>query len=142
MHMPFHSVIHRCLPAVCRSDPGWQVPLYIDGVGFPSLFPPTLMAPHIYPSTLPDLTFPEISLFDYILPEHDKWGADKPAYIDGLTNEVLTRRALRHNALTLGATLVDKLGFKEGGVVMLLSPNSIHYPVVEFATVRVFSSSS
>ncbi|KAM0942039.1 putative AMP-dependent synthetase/ligase, AMP-binding, AMP-binding enzyme domain, ANL [Dioscorea sansibarensis] len=54
---------------------------------------------------------------------------EKPALIDVATGRVLTYYHLRRSVLSL-ATALRSLGLRPGNIVLLLSPNSILYPVV------------
>ena len=62
-----------------------------------------------------------------------------PAYIDGITGEQLSREDVRRSALRLGYALThsrrkgDQALAQTGDVVLILSPNSLHYPIVFFA---------
>lgn len=112
--------------------------------------------PIIYSSSIPDLEIPKISTFESLLPTNDPYEASRTALTDALTGESCSRGALRHKALTLAAALMDCFGLKsepwrkrtdiratltrilEGQVVMILSPNSLEYPILVLAAVCGF----
>jgi 4-coumarate--CoA ligase len=54
---------------------------------------------------------------------------DKVALIDGFTGESWTYAELKRRICTVASGLAD-LGVKQGDMVMLLSPNSLHFPVL------------
>ncbi|KAJ9095763.1 hypothetical protein QFC19_007476 [Naganishia cerealis] len=62
-----------------------------------------------------------------------------PAYIDGISGQTLSREALRRSSLRLGYALTHSIDSKNppiaqaGDVIFILSPNSLHYPIVFFA---------
>ncbi|GAA99305.1 uncharacterized protein L969DRAFT_385984 [Mixia osmundae IAM 14324] len=58
---------------------------------------------------------------------------DKPAVVDGSTRETVTRKQLREQSQRLAAGLTEDFGVKQGDVVCLFSPNSIHYHAIIFA---------
>lgn len=65
--------------------------------------------------------------------------ADLPAYIDGITGKQLPRGQVRQTSLRLGYALTHTPDenanppAQTGNVVFVLSPNSLHYPVIFFA---------
>lgn len=62
-----------------------------------------------------------------------------PAYIDGISGKKLSRREVHQSALRLGYALTHsrrkelRPPTETGDVVFILSPNSLHYPIVFFA---------
>ncbi|KAJ9116580.1 hypothetical protein QFC20_000512 [Naganishia adeliensis] len=74
---------------------------------------------------------------DSYTPPH--FPADLPAYIDGITGKQLSREQVRQTSLRLGYALTHTPDenatppAQTGNVVFILSPNSLHYPVIFFA---------
>ncbi|KAJ9122215.1 hypothetical protein QFC24_004445 [Naganishia onofrii] len=62
-----------------------------------------------------------------------------PAYIDGITGQTLSRDDLQNTSLRLGYALTHSKDDKTlpvaraGDVMFILSPNSLHYPIIFFA---------
>ncbi|KAJ9120829.1 hypothetical protein QFC22_002763 [Naganishia vaughanmartiniae] len=62
-----------------------------------------------------------------------------PAYIDGITGQTLSREELKHTSPRLGYALTHSKDNRTppvaqaGDVIFILSPNSLHYPVIFFA---------
>ncbi|KAJ9105311.1 hypothetical protein QFC21_001679 [Naganishia friedmannii] len=62
-----------------------------------------------------------------------------PAYIDGITGQTLSREELQQTSLRLGYALTHPKDNKTspiaqaGDIIFILSPNSLHYPIVFFA---------
>lgn len=104
----------------------------------------------IYRSTSPSRPLPRpTSIFHYHFPSsaavkeepclYTEYPDHLPAYIDGITGEQLSREDVRRSALRLGYALThsrrreDQALAQTGDVVFILSPNSLHYPIVFFA---------
>ncbi|EFJ13986.1 hypothetical protein SELMODRAFT_157069 [Selaginella moellendorffii] len=62
--------------------------------------------------------------------------ADKPALIDAKTGHTITYSQLQHAICSVELGLVS-IGVRQGDVVMLVSRNSVHYPVAFLATTSV-----
>ncbi|EFJ28112.1 hypothetical protein SELMODRAFT_231716 [Selaginella moellendorffii] len=62
--------------------------------------------------------------------------ADKPALIDAKTGHTMTYSQLQHAICSVELGLVS-IGVRQGDVVMLVSRNSVHYPVAFLATTSV-----
>lgn len=67
------------------------------------------------------------------------FSGDLPAYIDGITGEGLSRDQVRKTSLRLGYALTHTPTentlppAQTGDVIFILSPNSLHYPLIFFA---------
>jgi len=91
----------------------------------------------IYYSTRPPVWIPpnpnlDINTFLFA-PQY----GDKTALIDAPTGKSLTYRELERKIHVLAAGLYKKLGVRKGDVVMLLTSNTIEFPVVFFAVVSL-----
>ncbi|KPM46388.1 hypothetical protein AK830_g165 [Neonectria ditissima] len=64
-------------------------------------------------------------------------GRDRAAVINASQGERISFTRLKTYAEELSTTLVRELDFKEGDVALLLSPNSVWYPVTMHAIVRI-----
>ncbi|KAJ7295283.1 hypothetical protein O6H91_Y200900 [Diphasiastrum complanatum] len=62
--------------------------------------------------------------------------ANKIAVVDAITGQSLTFSELKRNANSLAAGLAQ-LGVSRGHVVLILSPNSIHFPVILLAVASI-----
>jgi len=91
----------------------------------------------IYKSHYPAPTLPKTSVFNYlfpdnpadsVLPRHDP---DSPAFIDGLTGRILTRRELEDSALRLASGLQAR-GLGKGSTVLMIGPNSLDWIIGAF----------
>ncbi|PSN65025.1 acetyl-CoA synthetase-like protein [Corynespora cassiicola Philippines] len=95
-------------------------------------------------SPYPDLEIPKTNLLDYLFPR-DQEPSDTPIWIDAKdTNHHLTSRTLLQWAKRLALGL-DRLGSKQGEVVMIYTPNHIFVPVAYLGIVggkRVFSGAN
>lgn len=85
---------------------------------------------------LPPLPSPSTSLFQFFLPPNLSRPSD-PAFIAAESGAQYTRREFRTNALRLGAGLKKRVPAPSSGkgkrIVLVFSPNSIHYPLIFFA---------
>lgn len=102
------------------------------------------MAQTIYHSHLPPLDLPQKSIFAHLFtPDaHGNIGGhpgSSPAFIDADTSTTLSRATLRALALALAHGLTHPAGptlpLRTGDTVLVLSPNSIVYPVVTFGII-------
>lgn len=87
---------------------------------------------YIYESPYPTPFLPQMGLFDYIFPSErgvsplPEWDPSLPAFIDGLTDRVISRGELKDSALRL-ATGIRSLGVARGNVACIWAPNSIEW---------------
>jgi 4-coumarate--CoA ligase len=97
-----------------------------------------------FSSPFPPLNIPKCNLLDYLFPKHSTPN-DTPIWIDSKdTNYFLTPQTLLQwtKRLALG---LDRIGSKQGDVVMILTPNHIFVPVAYLGIVgskRVFSGAN
>lgn len=61
---------------------------------------------------------------------------DRVALVDAPTGHSLTYREVKHLVYAVAAGLSD-LGVKQGDVVMILSPNGSHFPILAFAILAI-----
>lgn len=100
----------------------------------------------IYKSSLRQRPLPQpTSIFHYHFPEKEEpvpnpeYADNLPAYIDGISGKKLSRKEVRESALALGYSLIHGQtqnpwpAAAPGDVVFILSPNSLHYPIIFFA---------
>ncbi|XP_024514741.1 4-coumarate--CoA ligase-like 7 [Selaginella moellendorffii] len=91
-----------------------------------------------YSSARPPLKMPEDPCMDvttFVMSGKDNL-ADKPALIDAKTGHTITYSQLQHAICSVELGLVS-IGVRQGDVVMLVSRNSVHYPVAFLATTSV-----
>lgn len=88
------------------------------------------MATTIYRSDVSPLTeFDSLSIPQWITQYNpDLVLADKVVHSDDFSNDVITYGSLRHDASRLAWGLRNKLGVKEGDIVLALVPNSVLIP--------------
>lgn len=98
--------------------------------------PPTSIFHYHFPPSLANTTVESIKDDSYATPD---FPANLPAYIDGITGRQLSREQVRQTSLRLGYALTHTPDenanppAQTGDVVFILSPNSLHYPVIFFA---------
>jgi acyl-CoA synthetase (AMP-forming)/AMP-acid ligase II len=88
-----------------------------------------------YRSPYPDITVPNLSLFDQVFQNAAK-NTDAVAMADGISGRTITYGALLEQIRRTAAGLAAR-GIKKGDVVSLWSPNVPEWPVVFFAVVRL-----
>ncbi|KAJ8759110.1 hypothetical protein K2173_004117 [Erythroxylum novogranatense] len=73
----------------------------------------------------------ELNIAEYVL-SHICYADDQSrvALVDSATNQVITYSELRQSVHTLASVLYHVLGVRKGDVVLVLSPNSILYPII------------
>ena len=86
--------------------------------------------PTTYRSPFPDVNIPIVPLQDHLFKHADRW-PDKPAFIDGPTNQTLTYAQLRRGVNRTAAGLAAR-GFGKGDVFAIYSPNLPKYAVAFF----------
>ncbi|HKR61649.1 MAG TPA: 4-coumarate--CoA ligase family protein [Pyrinomonadaceae bacterium] len=82
----------------------------------------------IYRGPFPQVTIPELPLTQFVLARAAEL-ADKPALIEGPTGRVITYAQLAHSINQVAANL-HQIGFKQGDVFGILSPNVPEYAIV------------
>jgi 4-coumarate--CoA ligase len=97
-----------------------------------------------FSSPFPSLDIPKCNLLDYLFPKGQPL-SDTPIWIDAQdTNHYLTPRSLLQWSKRLALGL-DRLGVKQGEVVLILTPNHIFVPVAYLGVVgskRIFSGAN
>nr|XP_009386366.1 PREDICTED: 4-coumarate--CoA ligase-like 4 [Musa acuminata subsp. malaccensis] len=86
------------------------------------------LAPRHRPPSDPSLD--AASFVFSLLPSHE---STRPVLLDSTTGRRLTFSDLRRSALSLAAALHHAFGLRPGDVVLLLSPNTVLYPVIVLA---------
>ncbi|HVV36629.1 MAG TPA: 4-coumarate--CoA ligase family protein [Acidimicrobiales bacterium] len=82
----------------------------------------------IHESPLPRVDIPEIALTPFVFAKADRLG-DKPAFIDGTTDQPLSYRDLYDRVKRLAGGLVAR-GLAKGEVVAIMAPNCPDYATV------------
>lgn len=95
-----------------------------------------------FKSPYPPIIVRDESYATYLFRNEHKFSADSPAYVDGITGQTTTRWAQRTQAIALARSLRNAhqaglLPLRRGSGVIVFSPNSLLYPVVMMAMVRV-----
>ncbi|KAI1258931.1 acetyl-CoA synthetase-like protein [Xylariaceae sp. FL1019] len=99
----------------------------------------------IFKSKHPEITVPkDVTLWEWLFGEEskhsplNKYPEDKLAgYTDAITKERVSWKDVKDAATYISTTLVKDYGLKEGDTVSLFSRNTIWYPVMLFAAMRV-----
>ena len=100
--------------------------------------------PKVYTSSHPPIPVIRRSIFTYLF--EDEWENEGgipsgPAYIDAGTTQTLSRHHVRDGALKLAwglrnlVLLNSERGLRRGDTVMLMSPNSLSWPLALFGYV-------
>lgn len=103
--------------------------------------PPNRTTPNAYPFVVPtDITIWDW-LFDASLSPSSPLVKNKPSelagYVDATTKERVNWQDVKEASTYISTALVKKYGFKEGQTLSLFSRNTIWYPVMMFAGIRV-----
>ena len=78
-------------------------------------------------SKVPDIEISSIGIFQYVFSNKYNVPEDKAIFIDGKTDKKLTFAELKSNSKKLAAGLQDKVNFKRGDVLSVLSPNRVKF---------------
>ncbi|CAG8483975.1 10169_t:CDS:2 [Diversispora eburnea] len=89
----------------------------------------------IFKSKYPDIDIPTTGIYQFITSNPNKVPDDKVIFVDGITDKKLTFGEIKRNTKKFAAGLIDKLNFKRGEVLALISPNEVDFPVVLFGTI-------
>ncbi|MCL7030679.1 hypothetical protein MKW94_023578 [Papaver nudicaule] len=73
---------------------------------------------------------PPLSLPSFLLSQLSPKILKKPAYIDSVTGKSLTYQELRSLSIDIASTLRSSFGIKKGDVVLVVSSNSIYFPLL------------
>ncbi|CAM6097772.1 unnamed protein product [Calypogeia fissa] len=85
--------------------------------------------------TEPIPTDPYLDLTTYVL-DVDPSYIDSVALVDAPTGESMTFREMKHKVYAVASGLAD-VGVKQGDVVMILSLNGLHSPIIMFAILAI-----
>ncbi|KAI0448553.1 acetyl-CoA synthetase-like protein [Xylaria acuta] len=99
----------------------------------------------IFKSRHPDISFPEdVTIWEWLFEKDsavcplNKYSEDQLAgYVDAITKERVSWKDVKGAATYISTVLVKEYGLKEGDTVSLFSRNTIWYPVMLFAAMRV-----
>ncbi|GMK54038.1 hypothetical protein CspeluHIS016_0106240 [Cutaneotrichosporon spelunceum] len=80
----------------------------------------------IYTSDYPDVTLPEVGIFEYHFPAQPQFDPAGTAFIDGLDGRRITRGEVEHEALCL-ATGLRKRGMRRHDVACMFGLNSLEW---------------
>ncbi|CAG8699253.1 16673_t:CDS:2, partial [Acaulospora morrowiae] len=86
----------------------------------------------IFKSKLPNIEIPSTGVYQYITSNPNNVPENKVLFIDGTTDEKITFGEFKSKIKRFAAGLHDKVGFKRGDVLAIVSPNQVDYPVVIF----------
>lgn len=75
-------------------------------------------------------TTPSLSLPSFLLSQLSPRHLKKPAYIDSVSGKSLTYQELRSLSIGIASTLRSSFGIKKGDIVLVVSSNSIHFPLL------------
>ncbi|KAF0536459.1 acetyl-CoA synthetase-like protein [Gigaspora margarita] len=84
----------------------------------------------IFKSKYPDIKIPQVGIYQYVTSNPNKIPDEKVIFMDGVTGISYTFGEFKHETKRFAAGLQDKLEFKRGDVLAILSPNHVDYPVV------------
>ncbi|TIA77241.1 hypothetical protein E3P94_04168 [Wallemia ichthyophaga] len=84
-------------------------------------------------SPFKDIEIPKTSIFDFILPEHQQ-SNEKTVFIDSTNDNSLTISQLRKYSLQLAYGLRKHQNVGKGDRVLILTPNSLVYPILFMGT--------
>ncbi|KAH8968370.1 hypothetical protein BDL97_03G124300 [Sphagnum fallax] len=83
---------------------------------------------------LPEISDPYVDIFSFFCKNtRDPRYRNKLALVDGLTGEGLSFHDLKEKVRAVAAGLTKRFGIVQGDVVLILSPNTIWFPVVAYA---------
>ncbi|KAI0465701.1 acetyl-CoA synthetase-like protein [Xylaria cf. heliscus] len=99
----------------------------------------------IFKSKYPDISFPEdVTIWEWLFEEDsevcplNKYPKEQLAgYVDAITKERVSFKQVKEIATYISTVLVVEYGLKEGDTVSLFSQNTIRYPIMLFAAMRV-----
>ncbi|KAI1747207.1 acetyl-CoA synthetase-like protein [Xylaria castorea] len=99
----------------------------------------------IFKSKHPDISFPkDVTIWEWLFEKEseacpfNKYPEDQLAgYVDAITKERVSWKYVKEAATYISTALVKEYGLKEGDTVSLFSRNTIWYPVMLFAAMRV-----
>ncbi|CAG8588370.1 16931_t:CDS:10, partial [Cetraspora pellucida] len=89
----------------------------------------------IFESNYPDIKIPQTGVYQYITSNPEQIPDEKPIFIDGITGKSCTYGEFKQDSKKFAAGLQDKLGFQNGDVLAIVSPNQYDYPIVLLGTI-------
>jgi 4-coumarate--CoA ligase len=95
----------------------------------------------IYHSHYPSVTSPDESIFTFLFQSPSPFPVNTPAFIDGASGRAITHPELKELALSLGWGLRNSFAtlggipLARGDTVMILSPNTLAWPIILFGCV-------
>ncbi|URD91885.1 4-coumarate--CoA ligase-like 8 [Musa troglodytarum] len=87
-------------------------------------------SPLVPPLELPSVSLPHFLLFSTPAPP------TKPAFVDAVSGDSLSYAEL-HSLTAAAASALSSAGLRRGDLALLVSPNSIHYPVLALAVLSL-----
>ncbi|KAI1818631.1 acetyl-CoA synthetase-like protein [Poronia punctata] len=99
----------------------------------------------IFKSKHPDISFPQdVTIWEWLFEASSKYSPlnryreeELAGYVDAITKERVSWKDVKEAATYISTTLAREYGLKEGDTVSLFSRNTIWYPVMLFASMRV-----
>ncbi|KAI3327107.1 acetyl-CoA synthetase-like protein [Xylariaceae sp. AK1471] len=99
----------------------------------------------IFKSKHPDISFPDdVTIWEWLFEESSKYSPlnkyrdeDLAGYVDAVTKERVSWRDVKEAAAYISTALVREYDLKAGNTLSLFSRNTIWYPVMLFAAMRV-----
>ncbi|CAG8513240.1 14713_t:CDS:2, partial [Acaulospora colombiana] len=89
----------------------------------------------IFKSKLPDIEIPSVGVYQYATSNPNNVSESKVIFIDGITDKKITFGEFKSETKSFAAGLCDKVGFKRGDVLAIISPNQFDYPIVLFGAI-------
>ncbi|CAG8657993.1 1104_t:CDS:2, partial [Acaulospora colombiana] len=89
----------------------------------------------IFKSKLPDIEIPPVGVYQFITSNPNNISDDKVIFIDGITDKRITFGEFKSETRKFAAGLHDKVGFRPGDVLSIVSPNQFDYPIVLFGAI-------
>ncbi|OVA02300.1 AMP-dependent synthetase/ligase [Macleaya cordata] len=80
---------------------------------------------------------PSLSLPSFLLSQLSPQHLQKPAFIDSTTGKSITYGDLQSLSITIANTLHSSCGVKKGDVVLVVSSNSIHFPLLVLSIMSI-----
>ncbi|KAF0488031.1 acetyl-CoA synthetase-like protein [Gigaspora margarita] len=88
----------------------------------------------VFTSRFTEIKIPQDGIYKYVTSNPNNIPDDKIIFIDGVNNKNLTFGRFKNESRKFAALLKNRIGFKQGDVLMILSPNHIDYPIVLLGT--------
>ncbi|RIB08609.1 hypothetical protein C2G38_2132896 [Gigaspora rosea] len=88
----------------------------------------------VFTSRYIDIKISQDGIYKYVTSNPNNIPDDKIIFIDGINDKNLTFGRFKNESRKFAALLKNRIGFKQGDVLMILSPNHIDYPIVLLGT--------